>query len=237
MNTLKDKIAIVTGGTGALGKAITIAFLEGGAKVVCTYIVDKEKKECLSLTKKHKDKIVFIRADVTKENDVVDMITDTTRKFKRVDILVNVVGGFAFSHIKDTDEKTWDLMMNLNLKSVFLCSKYVLPRMIEQNYGKIVNISSRPALKGSAGVGAYSASKAGVLNLTETIADEIKDYEINVNAVLPSTIDTPGNRRDMPEADFAKWVKPEEIARVIVFLSSDDSKPISGAGIPVYGKA
>jgi len=237
MNTLKNKIAIVTGGTGALGKAITIAFLEEGAKVVCTYIVDKEKKECLSLTNKHKDKIVFIKVDVTKKKDVFNMITNTTRKFKRVDILVNVVGGFAFSYIKDTDEKTWDLMMSLNLKSAFICSKYVLPRMIEQNYGKIINISSRPALKGSAGVGAYSASKAGVLNLTETIADETKDYEINVNAVLPSTIDTPANRRDMPEADFSKWVKPEEIARVIVFLSSDDSKPISGAGIPVYGKA
>ncbi|MGB7292080.1 MAG: SDR family NAD(P)-dependent oxidoreductase [Thermodesulfobacteriota bacterium] len=237
MNALKNKIAIVTGGTGALGKAITIAFLEEGAKVVCTYIVDKEKKECLSLTKKHKDKIVFIKADVTNKKDVFNMITNTTRNFKRVDILVNVVGGFAFSYIKDTDEKTWDLMMNLNLKSAFLCSKYVLPRMIEQNYGKIINISSRPALKGSAGVGAYSASKAGVLNLTETIADEVKDYEMNVNAVLPSTIDTPANRRDMPEADFSKWVKPEEIARVIVFLSSDDSKLISGAGIPVYGKA
>jgi NAD(P)-dependent dehydrogenase (short-subunit alcohol dehydrogenase family) len=237
MNTLKNKIAIVTGGTGALGKAITIAFLEEGAKVVCTYILDKEKKQCLLLTKNHRDKIVFIRADVTKEKDVLNLITNTIRKFKRVDILVNVVGGFAYSYIKDTDERTWDLMINLNLKSAFLCSKYVLPLMIEQNYGKIINISSRPALKGSAGVGAYSASKAGVLNLTETIADEVKDYGINVNAVLPSTINTPANRRDMPEADFSKWVKPEEIVRVIVFLSSDDSKPISGAGIPVYGKA
>jgi NAD(P)-dependent dehydrogenase (short-subunit alcohol dehydrogenase family) len=237
MNALKNKIAIVTGGTGALGKAITMAFLEEGAKLVCTYILDKEKKQCLSLTKNHKDKIVFIRADVTKEKDVLNLITNTIRKFKRVDILVNVVGGFAYSYIKDTDERTWDLMANLNLKSAFLCSKYVLPLMIEQNHGKIINISSRPALKGSAGVGAYSASKAGVLNLTETIADEVKDYGINVNAVLPSTIDTPANRRDMPEADFSKWVKPKEISRVIVFLSSDDSKPISGAGIPVYGKA
>jgi NAD(P)-dependent dehydrogenase (short-subunit alcohol dehydrogenase family) len=128
-------------------------------------------------------------------------------------------------------------MMNINLKSTFLCSKAVLPQMIKQNYGKIINISSRPALKGSAGVGAYAASKAGVLNLTETIAEEVKDYDINVNAILPSTIDTPANRKAMPDADFSKWVKPEEIARVIIFLSSDESKPISGAGIPVYGKA
>ena len=237
MNALEDKIAIVTGGTGALGKAITLAFLEEGAQVVCTYIVDKEKKQCLSLIENHKDRVVFMRTDVTKEKEVDELIRSCAKRFGRVDILVNVVGGFAYSHIKDTDQKTWDLMMNLNLKSAFLCSKHVLPRMIGQNYGKIINISSRPGLKGSAGVGAYSASKAGVLNLTETMADEVKDYDINVNAVLPSTIDTPANRRDMPDADHSKWVRPEDIARVIVFLSSDDSKPISGAGIPVYGKA
>ncbi len=237
MGTLENKIAIVTGGTGALGKAITSAFLQEGTWVVCTYIVDKEKKQCLSLVENHKDKLVFIRADVTKEKEVYNLIKRTKREFGRVDILVNIVGGFAYSYIKDTDQKIWDLMMNLNLKSVFLCSKHVIPRMIEQNYGKIINVSSRPALKGSAGVGAYSASKAGVLNLTETIADEVKDYDINVNAVLPSTIDTPANRRDMPDSDHSKWVKPEEIARVVIFLSSDDSNPISGAGIPVYGKA
>lgn len=237
MDTLKNKIALVTGGTGALGKAVTLAFLEEGVRVVCTYILDKEKKECFSSIKNHREGIVFIRTDVTKEKDVKKLISNTIRKFKRVDILVNVVGGFAYSYIADTDERTWDLMMNLNLKSAFLCSKYVLPRMMKQNYGKIINISSRPALKGSAGVGAYSASKAAVLNLTETIADEVKDYEINVNAVLPSTIDTPANRSDMPDADFSKWVKPDEIARVIIFLSSDDSKPIRGAGVPVFGKA
>jgi NAD(P)-dependent dehydrogenase (short-subunit alcohol dehydrogenase family) len=168
---------------------------------------------------------------------VTKLVQKTQGRFRRIDVLVNIVGGFVYSKIQDTDEKTWDRMMNMNLKSTFLCSKAVLPQMIKQNYGRIINISSRPALKGSAGVGAYSASKAGVLNLTETIADEVKDYDINVNAILPSTIDTPANRRDMPRADFTKWVKPEEIARVMVFLVSDDSKPISGAGIPVYGKA
>ncbi len=237
MNALEKKTAIITGGTGALGKAITLAFLEEGAQAACTYIVDKEKKQCLSLIENHEDRVVFMRTDVTKEKEVDKLIRSCKKRFGTVDILVNVVGGFAYSPIKDTNQKTWDLMMNLNLKSAFLCSKHVLPRMIEQNYGKIINISSRPALKGSAGVGAYSASKAGVLNLTETIADEVKDYDINVNAVLPSTIDTPANRRDMPDADYSKWVRPEDIARVIVFLSSDDSKPISGAGIPVYGKA
>lgn len=234
---LGDKVAIITGGTGALGRAVVSAFLEEGTKVACTYIVDEELKHYSSLTEEKKSKITFIWADVTKEESVTQMVQKTLDTFGKIDILVNVVGGFTYAKIIDTDEKTWDFMMNVNLKSTFLCSKAVLPHMIKQNYGKIINISSRPALKGSSGIGAYAASKAGVLNLTETIADEVKDYAINVNAILPSTIDTLANRRDMPDADFSKWVKPEEIARVIVFLASDNSKPISGAGIPVYGKA
>ncbi len=237
MDKLKDKVAIITGGTGALGRSVVSAFAEEGARVICTYVIEKEKRECLSLTKNNKDRIYYISADVTKEYHVSRLTKKCIDKYKRIDILVNIVGGFVYSNIVDTDEKTWDHMMNINLKSAFLCSKGVLPQMIKQNYGKIVNISSRPALKGSAGVGAYSASKSGVLNLTETIADEVKDYNINVNAILPSTIDTPANRRDMPDEDFSKWVKPDEMARVILFLASDDSKPISGAGIPVYGKA
>ena len=234
---LKDKVAIITGGTGALGRAVVSAFLQEGAKVACTYIVDEELKGLSSIIEHYKSNILFIKANVTKEEEVKKTIQETLEVFRRIDILVNIVGGFAYAKIIETDEKTWDSMMNMNLKSAFFCSKAVLTHMIKQNYGRIVNISSRPALKGSAGVGAYSASKAGVLNLTETIADEVKDYDINVNTILPSTIDTPANRRDMPNADFSKWVKPEEIARVIVFLASDDSKPISGAAIPVYGKA
>lgn len=234
---LENRIAIITGGTGALGKAVVLAFLEEGAKVICTYIVDEELKHYPFLTENQKSNLVFIQADVTKEKPVAEMVQRNLVRFRRIDILVNIVGGFTYARITDTDEKTWDSMMSVNLKSAFLCSKAVLPQMINQNYGKIINISSRPGLKGSAGVGAYAASKAAVMNLTETIADEVRDYEINVNAILPSTIDTPANRKSMPEADFSKWVKPEEIAIVIVFLASDDSKPISGAGIPVYGKS
>lgn len=234
---LKDKVAIITGGTGALGKAVVSAFLEEGARVSCTYIVEEELKGLSSIVEKYKPRLILIRANVTKEKQVSRVVDRTLRRFGRIDVLVNIVGGFTYATIVDTDEKTWDHMMNINLKSTFLCSKAVLPHMIKQNYGRIINVSSRPALRGAAGIGAYSASKAGVLNLTETIADEVRDYEINVNAILPSTIDTPANRKAMPKADFSKWVKPEEIARVMVFLASDDSKPISGAAIPVYGKA
>jgi NAD(P)-dependent dehydrogenase (short-subunit alcohol dehydrogenase family) len=235
---LKNRIAIITGGTGALGRAVVSAFIEEGSKVVCTYIIDEELSHySSSLTENQRSNLVFVQADVTKEKSVAEVVQKTLERFGRVDVLVNIVGGFTYAKIIDTDEKTWDSMMNINLKSTFLCSKAVLPQMIKQNYGKIINVSSRPGLKGSSGVGAYAASKAAVMNLTETIADEVGDYEINVNAILPSTIDTPANRKSMPDADFSKWVKPEEIARVITFLASDDSRSISGAGIPVYGKA
>ncbi|MGE5444953.1 MAG: SDR family NAD(P)-dependent oxidoreductase [Ignavibacteriales bacterium] len=234
---LRNRIAIITGGTGALGRAVVSVFIEEGAKVVCTYIIDEELSHYSSLAENQKSNLVFVQADVTKEKSVAETVQKTLERFGRVDVLVNIVGGFTYAKIVDTDEKIWDSMMNVNLKSTFLCSKAVLPQMVKQNYGKIINISSRPGLKGSSGVGAYAASKAAVMNLTETIADEVRNYEINVNAILPSTIDTPANRKSMPDADFSKWVKPEEIARVITFLASDDSKPMSGAGIPVYGKA
>ncbi|HEX3035959.1 MAG TPA: SDR family NAD(P)-dependent oxidoreductase [Thermodesulfobacteriota bacterium] len=235
--TFRDKVTIITGGTGGLGKAVVLGFLEEGAKVACTYVVDKELRDCQPLIKKHKANFLPVKADVTNEKQVARVIQKTLDGFGKIDVLVNIVGAFTYAKVVDTSEKEWDRMMNTNLKSAFLCSKAVLPHMIRQNYGKIISISSRPALKGSAGVGAYAASKAGVLNLTETVADEVKDYDIKVNAILPSTIDTPGTRKAMPEADFSKWVKPEEISKVIVFLASDSSQPISGAGIPVYGKA
>jgi NAD(P)-dependent dehydrogenase (short-subunit alcohol dehydrogenase family) len=129
-------------------------------------------------------------------------------------------------------------MMNVNLKSAFLCSKAVLPRMMEQKYGKIVNVSARTAVqRGSrARSGAYAVSKAGVVTLTEALAEETKDQGIQVNCIMPSTIDTEANRKMLPKADFTKWVDPEEIAEVIMFLVSDASKPTSGASIPVYGR-
>ncbi len=139
----------------------------------------------------------------------------------------------------NTSLEEWDNMMNVNLRSAFLCCRAVLPIMIERNYGKIVNIAARPALEKRyrARSGAYSVSKAGVLVLTETIAEEVKKLDINVNAVLPSTIDTLENRMKMPQADFSKWVPPAEIATVIMGLVSDCMRPVRGSAVTVYGKA
>ena len=150
--------------------------------------------------------------------------------------MINVVGGYlGGKKVTEMTEKEWDLMMNLNLKTAFLISKHVVEQMVKQGSGKIIHVAARLGLKGIAGNSAYGASKSGLIRLVESLSDEVKDKNINVNCVLPSIIDTGANRKDMPDADFSKWVKPSEIARVMLFLASDDSKPIHGAAIPVYG--
>ena len=237
MKKLEDKVAIVTGGTGSLGKAVMSVFLAEGAFVLSTYRKDEELEGCLVLREEYKARVAFGKADVTKASNVSNVALKTIEKFSRIDILVNIVGGFTQSPLADTDEEAWDRMMDMNLKSVFLCSKSVVPHMIRQGRGSIVNIASRPALKGSPGLSAYGASKAGVLNLTQSMAEELKEHNINVNAIIPGTIDTPANRTSMPDADFSRWVTPEDIARVIAFLCSDDARAVSGAAIPVYGKS
>ncbi len=237
MKKLEDKVAVVTGGTGGLGKAVMALFLAEGAYVLSTYINDDELEGCLGLRDEYTSRVAFGKADVTKASNVSNVALKTIEKFSRIDILVNIVGGFAQAPVADTDEEAWDSMMDMNLKSVFLCSKSIVPHMIKQGRGSIVNIASRPALRGSPGLSAYGASKAGVLNLTQSMAEELKDFDINVNAVIPGTIDTPANRMVMPDADFSKWVAPEDIAKVIAFLCSDDARAVSGAAIPVYGKS
>ena len=237
MKLLEGKAAIITGGTGGLGKAVMAEFLSQGVSVLSTYLHEKELEECRNLVDEFGDKVAFGKADVTRASDVTEVTRLAFEKFSRIDILVNVVGGFTQSPLAETDEETWDRMMQMNLKSAFLCSKSVIPHMMRQGRGSIVNIASRPALKGSPGLSAYGASKAGVLNLTQSLAEELKEHNINVNAIIPGTMDTPGNRKSMPGADFAKWVQPRDVARVIAFLSSDDARAVSGAAIPVFGKS
>lgn len=237
MRRLEDKAAIITGGTGGLGKAVMAVFLSQGAYVFSTYIDDRELEECRDLRDEYRTRVAFGKADVTSASDVAEAVLHTLEKFSSIDILVNVVGGYTQSPLAETDEDTWDRMMDMNLKSVFLCSKSVIPYMVRQGCGSIVNIASRPALKGSHNLSAYGASKAGVLNLTQSLAEELREHNINVNAIIPGTMDTPGNRHSMPDADFTKWVQTQDVAKVIAFLSSDDARAVSGAAIPVYGKS
>jgi NAD(P)-dependent dehydrogenase (short-subunit alcohol dehydrogenase family) len=237
---LKDKVAVVTGATGELGRVVTKILLESGAYVVSTYRNEGNQIELSEFLGELKDNLIGVEADVTSETSVQNLFQKAIEKHGRIDILLNIVGAYSGGdEIVDTKENDWDSMMNVNLKSVFLCSKAALAFMIKQNYGKIVSVAARPAVEKRWRVksGAYAISKAGVVALTETIAEEVKKYDINVNCVMPSTIDTPDNRRNFPNSDFSKWVNPEDVAKVILFLVSDDSRVTSGASIPVYGKA
>ncbi len=185
-----------------------------------------------------KSQVTTIAADLTVEAEVQYFFRTVLDEFGHVDILANIAGGFYGGvPVAKTDVAKWEFMMDLNLKATFLCCKAVLPQMIERRYGKIVNVSARAGLSGIAGLGAYCASKSGLRVLTESIAEEVKDSGVNVNSILPSIIDTPANRKAMPDEDHSRWVSPSDIAKVVLFLTSDDSAIINGAAIPVYGRA
>jgi NAD(P)-dependent dehydrogenase (short-subunit alcohol dehydrogenase family) len=238
--SLSGKVAIVTGATGTLGRVVVKTLLDNGARVVSTYRSEEKQKELDDFVGETSGMSTSVQADVTDEGSVQALLQKVLDKYGRLDILLNIVGAYkGGNEIVNTKQSDWDHMMDVNLKSAFLCSKAALASMMKQNYGKIVSVSARTAVEKRfrSKSGAYAVSKAGIIVLTETIAEEVKKYDINVNCIMPSTIDTPDNRRNFPEGDFSKWVKPEQIAKVILFLVSDDSKMISGACIPVYGKA
>ena len=174
--------------------------------------------------------------DLTQVDDIQAMVDGTLDHFGRVDVLVNVAGGYrAGTPVHETPVETWDFMLNLNARSVFLTSGVVIPHMLERGYGRIVSVGARVAMRSRANMAAYSVSKAAVVRLTESMAAELKRSNINVNAVVPGTIDTPANRASMPKVDPGRWVKPEAIAEVVLFLASPAARAIHGAAIPVYG--
>ena len=232
----EGKAVLITGGTGALGRQISLSFLKSNAAVSITHVTDKEIQQLESTLGDLMKNVVLIKADIGDESQIKNLVSDVVKKYGRIDILINVVGGYlGGKKVTEMTEKEWDLMMNLNLKTAFLISKHVVEQMVKQGSGKVVHVAARLGLKGIAGNSAYGASKSGLIRLVESLSDEVKDKNINVNCIMPSIIDTGANRKDMPDADFSKWVKPSEIARVMLFLASDDSKPIHGAAIPVYG--
>ncbi|MBI4573623.1 MAG: SDR family oxidoreductase [candidate division NC10 bacterium] len=236
--SLAGKIALITGGTGALGRAVTAAVGEAGATAAVTYIVDAEAPECKAYLGLRAGAPIFLKADVTVETEVQTLVRTVVERLGRIDILLNLVGGFVGDlPVAALPEATWDHMLDINLKSAFLCCKHVVPVMRRGGGGRIVTVSSRAAIKVFPGISAYAAAKAGLIAFTETLASEVLKDNITVNAILPSVIDTPANRNAMPGADSSAWVKPAEIARVLLFLCSEASREISGAAIPVYGRA
>jgi NAD(P)-dependent dehydrogenase (short-subunit alcohol dehydrogenase family) len=233
-----DKIVLIAGGTGGLGREVTMAFLEAGASVTVTYRRAEEFAEVVSSAERSGAKALDGAAvDVTDAAAVEKFVAGMVAKHGRIDILVNTVGGYAGgTNLWEVDPRVYDQMMQLNLKAGFVLARVIVPVMIRQNHGWIVNIASKAALDHAAGGALYAASKAGALALFDSLAAEVKPYNINVNSVLPSIIDTAVNRKAMPGAEFSKWPKPEEIAGVILFLCSEEARVIHGAAIPVYGK-
>ncbi len=235
--TFSQKVVLVAGGTGGLGRAVTLAFLEQGARVAVTYRDAGEFEAFKASPGVDASRLSGHRTDVTDEAAVRALVGELVSRHGRLDALVNAVGGYAGgAKLWEMDAGDLDRMMLLNLRSGFTLSRAAATAMLEQGHGAIVNVASRSALVHGAGEAAYSASKAAALALIDSLAADLKGTGVRANSVLPSIIDTEANRKAMPKADFAKWPKPEEIARVILFLCSDDSRLIHGAAIPVYGQ-
>ncbi len=232
---LREQVALIAGGTGGLGRAVTLAFLAAGADVTVTYVVEREFADLQAGAPKTA-RLAGHKVDVTDEKSVRDMVDAIVAKSGRLDILVNTVGGFAGGKkLWEEDLGVMDRMLALNLRSGYVLARVAVQAMLRHGRGSIINLASRAALVHEAGLGSYSASKAAALALMESLAADLAGTGVRVNSVLPSIIDTEANRRAMPKADFSKWPKPEEIARVILFLASDDAKLIHGAAVPVYG--
>ena len=230
------KVVLVAGGTGGLGRAVSLAFLEEDAKVIVTYREQKELDALKSEAGANGSKIEGHHVDVTDETAVRQLFAEVLAERGRLDALVNAVGAYAGGvNLWELETKVFDQMIALNLRSGYALSRAAIPAMLKQKHGAIVNIASKAALDHGAGAAAYAASKAAALALMDSLAAEVNGTGVRVNSILPSIIDTEANRKAMPSADFAKWPKPQEIARVILFLCSDDARVIHGAAVPVYG--
>jgi len=205
---------MITGAKGNLGRALAEAFEQRGAEVVP----------------------VDLPTNLLDQAQVDAVVRKAIQDFKRIDVLCNIAGGFRMGRpVHETTDADWNFLMDLNARTVLHTARAVVPHMIAAGGGRIVNVGAFAAQKGAANMGAYIASKSAVMRLTETMAAELREKNINVNCVLPTIIDTPANRADMPKADPKRWVAPADLANVIVFLCSDEARAIHGATLPVTG--
>jgi NAD(P)-dependent dehydrogenase (short-subunit alcohol dehydrogenase family) len=231
---LTGKVIAVTGGFGNLGIAVGIAAVEAGAQVA---LIDRANAPTASkLPAALSSAILLGNIDLASFEAAQQALAAVTQRFGGLDILANVAGAFRWQTLADGELANWDLLYTVNLKTAVVTSKAALPHLRARGGGRIINVSAAAAGKAGKGMGAYTAAKAGVAKLTESLAEELKDHGINVNAVLPSIIDTPANRADMPNADFSRWVTPEALADVILFLASDAARAVTGALLPVSGR-
>jgi len=226
---MKSKVVLVTGADGGLGTYVTQAFLDAGATVVGTSRKIKQSDFVSS-------NFTAIPAEISTYAGARTLVEQVVTRFGRLDVLAHTVGGFAGGQsIVDTDEATFQRMLDLNLNSVFHVLRAAIPALRQTGHGRLIAIGSRAAVEPGAAVGAYSASKAAMVSLIKTAALENKDAGLRANVILPGTMDTPANRKAMPNADFSKWVQPSAVASLMRWLASDAGKDINGAVIPIYG--
>ena len=233
-----QRVVAITGGFGTLGRAVGDAFAADGWKVA---LLDRASAPDASAQEGQEGQDRQWRlggVDLTDLGRARTAMFSVVERFGSLNALINVAGGFRWETLADSDLDAWDLMYQMNVRTAATASRAALDLIsTEPQGGRIVNISAGAALRAGTGMGAYAASKAGVLRLTEALADELKDRGITVNAILPGTIDTPQNRKDMPDADFSRWVQPADIAAVILFLASQAASAVTGAAIPVTGRS
>jgi len=230
---MKDKTVIVTGAFGALGRVVARTLAAQGARLA---LVDAAPTVPDALATEFSAHLLLPGVDLTSPGATQAMVAQVVARYRTLDALVNVAGAFRWETVAEGDPATWDLLFTVNVKTALNACRASLPHLLDRPGSRIVNVGAGAAGKAAAGMGAYAASKSGVLRLTEALSEETKDRGLTVNAVLPSIIDTPANRKDMPDADVSRWVTPEAIADVVAFLLSDAARAITGAGIPVMGR-
>lgn len=231
------RTVLVAGGTGGLGRAVSLGFLAEGAAVVVTYRKPEELEALRSAAGADAARLSGRVVDVTDEAAARELVAGVVREHGRLDALVNTVGGYSGgAKLWEVETRIFDQMLALNLRSGYALARAAVPAMLKQGHGAIVNVAAKAAIDHPADAAAYAASKAAAVAMLDSLAAEVKGTGLRVNSILPSIIDTEPNRRAMPGADYAKWPKPEEIARVILFLCSDDGRVVHGAAVPVYGE-
>jgi NAD(P)-dependent dehydrogenase (short-subunit alcohol dehydrogenase family) len=226
-------VAIVTGGTGALGQSVALRFLRDGATVAVPWFVPEEWAALESRAGDAHPRLFGQKLDMADEAAVTAFVAEVLRRSRRVDVIVNAVGGFAGGDLASTPLAEWRRLVDLNLTSAVVGCRAVLPAMRAARRGRIVNVASRAVVPPLGGFIAYTVSKSAVIALTQALAQEERQYGITVNAVLPSTMDTPANRRAMPDADRSTWVSTDAVADVIAYLASDSASAVSGACVAV----
>jgi NAD(P)-dependent dehydrogenase (short-subunit alcohol dehydrogenase family) len=232
-----DKVVLVAGGTGALGRAVSLAFLAEGARVAVTYRQVKEFEVLRRAAEDRGTALIRCELDVTNVAATEALAQRIVAEHGRIDVLVNAVGAYAGgTPLWETAPEVFERMLSLNLRAGFALARAIVPAMLRQRSGAVVNVASKAAFDHGAGAAAYAASKAAAVAMIDSLAADVKGQGVRVNSVVPSIFDTEENRKAMPGADFSRWPKPEEIARVVLFLCSDEARLIHGASVPVYGE-